>query len=194
MKLALNTDSIDDTYSYAYYCYYAIKSLIELSPIDIELTSEFKSDINSLTPEQIVKKYGTHALTSIKIGAKFEILYRCEFKDDISDIEDGFNYRINEFFGGFIPGMVISGNFSSNGIDHVIFNSMGSKIKMSGLINATDNNDKGIFINTNNLYNDNFKSQFISVRKDGAVPLYDLIYNSENKLALKNYIESYTTK
>lgn len=40
------------------------------------LTEEFKSDAASLTAEEIIKKYGTHLLVDVGIGARFRGIYR----------------------------------------------------------------------------------------------------------------------
>lgn len=40
------------------------------------LTQEFKNDVASLTAAEIIKKYGTHLLTDIGIGARFRGIYR----------------------------------------------------------------------------------------------------------------------
>jgi len=42
------------------------------------LTPVFKSDVNSMTAEQLVTKYGTHVLTDIILGAKLTLYYRSQ--------------------------------------------------------------------------------------------------------------------
>lgn len=40
------------------------------------LTQEFKNDVTSMTAEDIIKKYGTHLLVDVGIGARYRGLYR----------------------------------------------------------------------------------------------------------------------
>ncbi|WPV00564.1 MAC/perforin domain-containing protein [Mucilaginibacter sp. cycad4] len=42
------------------------------------LTPVFKSDVNSMTAQQLVTKYGTHVLTDIILGAKLSLYYRSQ--------------------------------------------------------------------------------------------------------------------
>lgn len=45
---------------------------------DNYLTDKFKSDIAILSPAELVARYGTHVLTDITLGAKFEVSYKTQ--------------------------------------------------------------------------------------------------------------------
>lgn len=199
LKLANESDSINYQCAYAYYCIKILHSFfvyyINTYDINSEITPEFSNDLNSFTAEQIVKKYGTHVLKDIFTGTKFEVLYKCKIKNfDHTEVEGGLCKRMNEFFGGtpyLIPSDEII-NYSQSS-EQLIYNSLGSKVKLCGLINATDNNPNGIFIHFTSLFNDNIKYQFIKVAKDGLIPLYDLISDPVKKQEVKTFIESYVS-
>ncbi len=197
LTLASGSNTIDYNCALAYYsfnitmghCSYFINS----SQPEQEVTPEFESDINTLTPEQIVQKYGTHVLTSVFKGAKFEMLYKCNVENGSnSDFDGNFYKRMKEFLGsapGYIEYDVNENKGCKN--EQLIYNSLGSKNKLFGLINATDNNSDSIRIDFASLFNDNTKEQFYSISKDGMLPLYVFISDPAKKQAVKNYIDRY---
>lgn len=199
LKLAYNSDSIAPDYAYTYYAmtYYNSHNTYHYgSDSQQYLSSEFKSDVVAFTPKELVSKYGTHVLMDVYSGTKFEVLYRCKFADyhSGSDCEELFYNRMNEYIGG-TPGIV---NYNkpttkfSQTDEQLIYNSQGSRIKLCGLIHATDNNSDSIRLNINSLFSDkNIKTQFILIGTDGILPLYELINDETKKLAIKAYIERY---
>jgi len=208
LRLALNTDSINPEYAYTYYAttyYDSRRSYHYGSDIQQYLSSDFKNDEVSLSPKELVLKYGTHVLTDVFTGTKFEMLYRCKFKnnntgvnynDIVNDCEGLFYNRLKEYTGG-TPGIITDINSNtklSQTDEQLIYNSQGSRIKMCGLINATDNNPDSIRLNINSLFKENnIKTQFISVGQDGLFPIYELINDVTKKQELKTYIEKNMT-
>lgn len=197
LKLAYKSDIIDINYSYAYYSqkylYSGSHYYINYLELDSEITSNFKSDIKILSPEKIVQKYGTHVLTDAVIGTKFEILYRCDLTSyDVEVVEQGLYKRMNQYFGATSGTIKSENNTPKN--EQLIYNSIGSKTKLFGIINATDYNPDNIHFNIDSIFGNNMKFQFISIGKDGLVPIYDLIQDSTKKLELKNYIDLYILK
>lgn len=76
------TESYSSKFSYAsYYGYYRYKqNKITLTPNEMlpYLTIQFTNDLKSLSADEIVKRYGTHVLTDIYLGARVSIMYRAE--------------------------------------------------------------------------------------------------------------------
>ncbi len=197
LTLASGSNAIDYNCALAYYsfnitmthCSYFINS----SHPEQEVTPEFESDINTLTPEQIVQKYGTHVLTSVYKGAKFEMLYKCDTENGSNSGFDGNLYkRMNEFL-GYAPGYIEYDVNESKGCknEQLIYNSLGCRSKLFGVINATDNNSDSIRIDIASLFNDNIEEQFFRISKDGIIPLYAFISDPIKKQAVKSYIDNY---
>ncbi|NDP23006.1 MAG: hypothetical protein GZ091_18285 [Paludibacter sp.] len=191
-KLAFNSDSINPNDAFAYYAYTCIYSHFGLFVISNELktTSSFDNDVSSLTPKELISKYGTHVLTDVFLGSKIEVLYRCV--GDAESAEQGIYKRMNQFFGGTAGIITInqaSGHIAKD--EQLIYNTIGSKLKMCGLINATDNNPDNIHKNLYSAFGDNIEVQFMQIGKDGLLPLYEVIKDSSKKQEIKDYIEKY---
>lgn len=56
------------------------------------LTEAFKSDLQSLSADQIIIKYGTHLLTEVYVGMRIDYLYRANSSDrDVLNRWSGYN-------------------------------------------------------------------------------------------------------
>lgn len=199
IKLANNSDSIESGYAYTYYAITSIathKALFTSKEDYTYLTTEFKNDVNSLTPKEIVSKYGTHVLTDLFSGAKFEVLYRCKFKNTTGgDVcENLFYNRMKEFAGGtqYIYKVIDSNTKLYQTNEELIYNSIGLKNKMCGVINVTDYNPNGVYLNMSELFTkDNYKSQFNEIGADGIFPIYEFITDATKSQEVKTYIDEY---
>jgi len=191
-KLAFNKDTINPDNAYAYFastCLYSHYHLYTTGS-DIKTTSSFDDDVVSLTPKELISKYGTHVLTDVMIGSKVEVLYRCV--GDAQTAEQGIYRRMNQFLGGAAGIIYLDQSTAHNAKDEqLIYNTIGSKVKMCGLINATDNNPEKISKNLYSAFGDNIKIQFMQIGKDGLLPLYEVIKDSSKKHEIKDYIEKY---
>jgi len=198
MRLAFKSDSIDSGYAYTYYSISYYNSVRGMFIIESEyqkyLSTNFKNDVVSLSPKELISKYGTHVLTDVFSGTKFEVLYRCKFgyQNSGSDCEQLFYNRMKEYIGGTFG---IITDYSTNTKlsqtnEQFIYNSIGSSKKLCGVINATDYNPDSIRLNIQQIFN-NLKTQFISIGKDGILPIYELISDETKKQEVKTYIEKY---
>jgi len=199
LNIASGSEVIENDCAYAYYSYDRIEREIKYSALLNEmksgLTDEFNNDINTLSSQEIINKYGTHVVLSALIGAKFEVIYKCNLNNVELNGEEVFNLlykRMNDFFGE-MPGYYSEQeeNYSPSNEQH-IFNSIGYAKKSFGIINATNNNSNGIFIDLNTALS-NPKYQFVSIDIDGLVPLYEMIDDLIKKEELKTYIQSLIT-
>ena len=158
------------------------------------LTDEFKNDITQLSAKDLVKKYGTHVLKMIGLGAKLEVVYTCKTNETAQDhdIYQHFLKRMEQFSGDS-PGLVSIGE-ESNQIfteEQMIFNTIGTKNKIFSLVNATDNNEDEIYIDHHSAFEDNIDNQFITIDEDGMVSIDELINDPDKKQEVKTYIEQY---
>lgn len=192
-KLAFNSDSINPTDAFAYFsstCYYAHYALFVIND-RVKTTSGFDIDVSSLTPKELISKYGTHVLTNIYLGSKVEVLYRSD-GGSAESAEQAIYRRVNQFLGGTAGIILYDPLVKYNAKnEQLIYNTIGSKLKMCGLINATDNNPDNIHKNIYAAFGDNIDIQFMQIGEDGLLPLYEVIKDSTKKQELKKYIEKY---
>ncbi len=195
-KLAFNSDSINPNDAFAYYAetYYDSRYKLYVLSNELKTTSSFNNDVFSLSPGQLISKYGTHVLTDVSLGSRIEVLYRCipDVNGSAQSAEQGIYKRMNQFLNG-IPGIISINQTPVHTAkdEQLIYNTIGSKIKLCGLINATDNNPDNIQVNLSSAFGENIKVQFIQIGEDGILPLYDLIKDLTKKQEIKDYIEEY---
>lgn len=202
LKFANISDTDENSYAYAYYSYLQIEEVfyynINQQDIESELTEGFKNDVNVLTPEEILKKYGTHVIVSAAAGAKFEVLYKCKLNQNSLGVVDAFdllNKRVNEYF-EFLPGTIIDNDISTNlqSNEQLVFNTLGFRKKLFGVINATNNNSNNIKVDLMDVFNSGTSFQFVKIRKDGLIPIYELVSDTYKKQALTTLIEKTTNR
>lgn len=199
MKLANVSDSINSNYAYTYYaCTYINlhRSFYPDADNQRYLSSDFKNDIVTLTANEIVSKYGTHVITNLFNGTKFEVLYRCKFSSPTNGTvcEDLFYNRMKEFMGGIfgIYKEIDTNTKHFQSGEQLIYNSIGSRKKISGIINVTDYNPDSIRLNIGSIFDkENIKTQFVTIGSDGILPIYELINDETKKQEVKLYIEKY---
>jgi hypothetical protein len=194
-KLAFHTDSIDSKFAFSYYSMTCVSPRYRIpfySDLQNALTLNFQNDINLLTSQQLVSKYGTHVLTSVILGEKYEVLYSAETQD-ATQAEHGLYQRMKEFMGGTTGIYVSDYEVKSNNInERMIYNSIGGNKKMCGIINPTDYNPDKLYIDIISSISGSLNYQFMEIGTDNdLIPLYDLIKDPTKKLELKNYIEQY---
>lgn len=65
---------------------------------DKYLTEDFVSDMQALPAEDIIVKYGTHALAAILVGHRIDYIYRCTPTDDAWGMYNWFSYSEDHYF------------------------------------------------------------------------------------------------
>jgi hypothetical protein len=202
LKLALKSDTIDLSYAYYYYSVSIDNAVWKLhsSGLDMKnyLSSDFKNEAIALSPNELVSKYGTHVLTHVSRGSKFEVLYRFKRAKHltVNEFEDLFFSRKNMFIKGYeyktVPSNVNTKFAQSS--EQIIYNSIGSNQKLCGLINLSDHNPDSISIDISDFFSEyNTSKQITTVPLDGALPIYELISDVAKKQAVKAYIENKMT-
>jgi hypothetical protein len=188
-------DALSNKYIYAQYEYSMTWKTIRTDGVDAivkdYLTPGFRNDVQSLTPENLVKKYGTHVLSGITLGEKLNVYYQAKSagSDKLQSSVVGFTYALKKVFG------IASGSLDRlkateiNAVSEpkLVYEAIGgdpskvNKIVANGktLINfnewlSTCTEDKALFTNIVSMY-----------------PLYELINDPAKKAEVKNYITSY---
>lgn len=196
VKIAFNSDSINPNDALAYFSYTCVYSHYRLFVISdrIKTTESFNHDVSSLTTKELISKYGTHVLTNIYLGSKVEVLYRCDGGSAESAQQASYR-RINQFFGATAGIIIYDPSVKYNAKnEQLIYNTIGSKLKICGLINATDYNPDNIHKNIYAALGDNIDIQFMQIGEDGLLPLYEVINDSTKKREIKEYIEKYISE
>lgn len=194
LRLAYKTDSMEASYGFVYYAciFKSSRYRFHESSIQNGLTENFKKDIDLLPAKELISKYGTHVLTDISLGQKSEVLYRMKSKDlpSADDCESGFFNRMNQFI-GYTWGVNVEHSPYSTNDEQMIINTLGGGSKVCGILNATDYNPDKIKVNFYSPISHSNNHTFIMIGKNGLIPLWDLIADSNKKQEIKAYIENY---
>jgi hypothetical protein len=156
------------------------------------LTHNFKRDIDLLSPKELVERYGTHIINSLRIGTKFQVVYTCETEDDAReyDLRQQFLKRLGEMMGG--TPYVVPSKYkieSKYWNEKMVFNTIGSKVKQCGLIEITNNNPDKIKMDYNSVYGDNIIDEVIDINM--IISIDQLISDPDKKKEVKAYLENY---
>jgi hypothetical protein len=167
------------------------------------LAAGFKQDVNLLSAEELVNKYGTHAMLGIKVGAKLKVLYRAKTTIPVttatairtSAATHGFNRAMVDIFNISIPSF-LSDSFNVADLktlsdQQLIYDVVGGDLKNITVVNSgkVPRIIVGEWISnlTANAY------QFINFGNSDAhlVPLYELIDDAGKKKQVADHINAY---
>ncbi|RZK37055.1 MAG: hypothetical protein EOO90_26140 [Pedobacter sp.] len=153
----------------------------------------FLNDVKVMSAAELVKKYGTHVLTDIRLGAKFNVIYQAVAKGlDREKISGaGLRYAINKGFGIFTADLdpidLSALNANQNAL--IYYEATGgdlSKLTMGSYIKMPFFSIKDWQLTTTE-----DKAKFISIDKDGLISLEELIADVPKKTEVKEYIRKY---
>jgi len=191
------TDATNKKYVYGHYSYYIILKLYKFyydQGVNKFLTADFKKDITLLPAQELVSKYGTHVLTNIKIGSKFDVIYQAEAPQNErrgAIVMEGFRYTLKRTFGlptGYLDEPILR-NLNDNTSAQIYYSSTGGDI--SKLKPGTINNR--VIVNLTNWVASTTedKATFIGAAEDGLAPLYNFIDDAAKKAEVKAYLDHY---
>jgi len=191
------TDATNKKYVYGHYSYYIILKLYKFyydQGVNKFLTADFKKDITLLPAKELVSKYGTHVLTNIKIGSKFDVIYQAEAPQNErrgAIVMEGLRYTLKRTFGlptGYLDEPILR-NLNDNTSAQIYYSSTGGDI--SKLKPETINNR--VIVNLTNWVGSTTedKATFIGAAEDGLAPLYNFIDDAAKKAEVKAYLDQY---
>lgn len=159
------------------------------------LSANFKSDLNTLSPSSLVQKYGTHVLTNITLGAKFNMGYRTQTNNSNRKEAVKAGASFNGLFKIF--GMSADINYSqsaaSSNFEQTLFyrtiGGDGTK-GLIGELNLDASAPKLTIANWQSTCTP-ANAALIDIDKDGFIPLEELITDPTKKAAVKSYINQY---
>jgi hypothetical protein len=192
------TTAFSEKYVYGYYTQYLqykmFKFLVDdrvVAKFRNYLSPSFKSDVQNLSPEMIVKKYGTHILANILIGAKLDIIYQAETNSDdrSSAQKNGYDAAIKTTFGfwtsRFEP--IDSARLRTIKSPTLSFRVAGgdpSKIK-------TFDSPKGPKVDFSEWVKSAEKQNHVFIKANSTIPLFSLIADETKRTEVQSYIATY---
>ena len=190
------TVATDKKYVYGYYSNYSIWKRYTFNygqTVNNFLTAGFKRDITLLSAQELIQKYGTHVLTGIKIGSKFDVIYQAEAPEGYREsiIMEGLRYALKETFGlmsGHMDDVNLS-DLNANSSARIYYSSIGGDI--SKLKTETINNRLKLNITNWRSSTTEDKARFIGVSDNGLSPLYSFIDDKVKKAEVKSYLEQH---
>lgn len=158
------------------------------------VTAEFTTDVQNNSAAYIVRKYGTHVLSDIILGAKLQVLYQSETsKADRTiaaaaglDVGIGAIFNINT---GLNYDKTSTSQNSSQRLHYKTYGGDPSKSLIGTL--SLDQTVPTVNIanwqSTSNVPN----AELIAISNDGLIPISDLIFDGAKKAEVENYIKQY---
>lgn len=157
------------------------------------LTPSFANDIKVLSAADLVKKYGTHILSDIVLGAKLNAYYQAESNSGnrLSAESNGLTYAISKVFGlstGALDPVNMT-ELASISSPKIVYEAVGAD--QSKLVLNTTTNPVSVDITNWHLSSTRAGAAFIDISKQGLMPIYELITDPVKKAEVKAYIATY---
>ncbi|PWG81188.1 MAC/perforin domain-containing protein [Pararcticibacter amylolyticus] len=197
-----DTSSYSEKYVYAHYSrMLARKRVFFTTPtMDIlknYLSESFKEDLKTVSAAELVKRYGTHVLTNIVLGAKLDILYQTETTKSDRFKAGSIGLDVNIWSAFHIEGSAhyTQSENSENYNQTINYTSRGGEnnLKVEGNIFLAKGTDVPPTIN----YSDweascsDRNMTLINFGPNGMLPLWDFIEDPAKKAEVQNYISGY---
>ncbi|MDF2850862.1 MAG: hypothetical protein K0S31_1547 [Sphingobacterium multivorum] len=197
-------DSTETTYSYASVDKLVItKKLAIIMGIDEiksnYLSANFLSDCETMSPQDIIKYYGTHVLRDITLGGKISATYRSQISssDKKHKVEIGVKAGVFKVFG---LGMSVGGGtnineseLTENKNQTLTYSAVGGNpsINIAGTVNLAPGTtiptiDLTAWQNSVDLNN----SHLIDIAQDGLIPIYDLVPGYKGVLVKEYFMKN----
>ena len=189
-----------DQYSFGFYQEFILKRSLAYYEVTDTLrkyvTEAFKTDIQNETPDFILKKYGTHVLTGVLLGAKIQVLYATHIPSgDISWLLPVGLSRATLCLMGRSMSYSESPNSFTNEDQAVCFSTTGGKrmTPWSGTI-STDTLSAPL-IDMESWFSSTVSNwSLIDVPESHMVPIYELVSDETKRTTLKSAYNTYFIK
>lgn len=197
-------DSTETSYSYASVDKLVVRKKLSII-MGIEeikskyLSANFLSDCQTMSPQDIIKYYGTHVLRDITLGGKLSAKYRSRISstDKKHKVEIGAKAGVFKVFG---LGMSVGGGtnineseLTENKYQTLTYSAIGGdpSINIAGTVNlapgtTTPTIDLTAWQNSVDLDN----SHLIDIGQDGLIPIYELIPGYKGVLVKEYFMKN----
>ncbi|NML23877.1 hypothetical protein HHL16_23555 [Pseudoflavitalea sp. G-6-1-2] len=160
--------------------------------MDNYLSTEFKNDIQLLSSADLVKKYGTHILNGISLGAKVHGVYQAisDAKNRKRSAEAGAEVAFRSVLGytwGFGP-VVLASEYKSLSAAKLVYEVVGGDLSA-----IKENKTNPVSVNITDWLKTvkREEAMFVDINRNGLIPIYELISDENKKLSIKAYVEQY---
>ncbi|MXV52615.1 hypothetical protein GS399_16700 [Pedobacter sp. HMF7647] len=183
------------------YIYGAFDAVVQLKQVKFAmlqgiqsyLKPSFLNDAVSLSPEGLVKKYGTHILNNISLGMKFSAVYQAQTKtaDRVSASKKGLSIGVRRFFNSpiwqtdYTELQSADGNYNQK----LRYKAYGADLSLIRKVYNAATADSVVKLDEW-LQSGNKKNAALIDIVD-LVPLYELLPEGAKRDALKGYITNY---
>lgn len=156
------------------------------------LTDEFKFDVETLSADKVIEKYGTHLLREVYLGRRIDYVYRAN-SSDMNILLSWANY--NEYYYFKIPnsGVIISTPEVSNPDKENLYIQVVDDINPNPntwMFDITNYQAEPITFNGwNNVTNENVT--LINFSDKALIPIYEIIEDSTKKEEIRQAYEKY---
>ncbi|QNK61164.1 hypothetical protein H7F33_11320 [Pedobacter sp. PAMC26386] len=196
-----NTNSYSSKYAYA-----GVSMLITqrhlrvfLTPAELRaayLTDKFKSDVNALSIAELVGRYGTHVLSDITLGARFDLNYRAQTNSAKRTEAVKAGATVKGLFGIFGISANIDKDESlatSNFDQTVSYQTVGGDATkgLIGEISLDNTNIPKLSIGTWQGGCSINNATLVQIGENGLIPLWELIEDPAKSSAVQSYIRQY---
>jgi hypothetical protein len=190
-------NALSSAYVYGYYAVIIDQQRLKINAgnnlLVNYLTPSFVSDSQTLSAADLVKKYGTHVLSDIQLGAKFNIIYQAKTNSTsrLAAASAGFRYAIDKVFGLFSGALDPINTVDLNTVSSpkLVYEAKGadqSKLKWN-----TSSKTPTLDITAWRLSSTEASAAFIDISPNGLIPLDALISDPIKQAEVKSFISNY---
>lgn len=158
------------------------------------VTPEFEQDLQTKTPQQIVQYYGTHVAVDIYTGAKMDIIFQSETRNEDREraARIGVKVGMKGIFDVNVENDVNTSESTKNFSKKLSYRTRGGDPSkgLIGELNLDQNNPKINIAGWQNSSTPN-NSVLVDFGNNGLVFIFDLVKDPAKKAALKSYVIQY---
>lgn len=160
------------------------------------LTESFQTDLQKETPENILKKYGTHVLTNVHLGGKIVVIYKSRIPSTDASwrMQVGLSQSVLYLFGHSMS--IASTNEPFVNEEQEVFAATSGGIRMTpwqGTV-STDTLTRSIVNLTPWFESLKENPSLIDVDEDHLIPIYELVGDETKRAALRSAYNRYFLK
>ncbi|MBD8389027.1 MAC/perforin domain-containing protein [Dysgonomonas sp. BGC7] len=156
------------------------------------LTEEFKADLQKLSPDEIIKKYGTHLLREVYVGQRIDYLYRAN-SSDLRILNSWSGYNAYYYFRIPTSGLTVyKPDVASPQKENLYIEAVdGTSSKPNAwMIDITNYQSEPIvFEGWGNITDETMV--LVNFSDEALIPIYDLVEDTTKKEELRQAYEKY---
>lgn len=194
----ISSNTVSSTYSYALIEDRIFKKRLRLFGLYELLaqytTQSFKDNLLKMTPDDIIRGYGTHVFTDIYLGAKFQLMYRSEIlgTSKAETLTSGASVTAKNIFGISANVETYTNLVENNKKVFVNYKTIGgdASIGVTGNFNIANPQSLETQL-TAWRATINGRLSMIDVQSGSMIPIYEFVSDPTKKAELKNAVNNY---